>query len=106
MYCLPVGQLTTICKKISHILVYRYMHVCTCQIKGKHLNVDPFTRTRTGASKQLGTIIEGESLLNDGCAIVIFNVFMKSVVDSANNAGLDQEVEEASTSMALMGEIS
>ncbi|XP_071477800.1 sperm-specific sodium:proton exchanger-like [Diadema antillarum] len=32
-----------------------------------------------GASKQLGTIIEGESLLNDGCAIVIFNVFMKIV---------------------------
>ncbi|XP_030844648.1 sperm-specific sodium proton exchanger isoform X1 [Strongylocentrotus purpuratus] len=32
-----------------------------------------------GASKQLGTIIEGESLLNDGCAIVIFNVFMKMV---------------------------
>ncbi|XP_022089278.1 sodium/hydrogen exchanger 10-like [Acanthaster planci] len=27
-----------------------------------------------GASKQLGTIIEGESLLNDGCSLVIFKV--------------------------------
>ena len=29
-----------------------------------------------GASKQLGTMIEGESLLNDGAAIVLFNVFL------------------------------
>ena len=28
-----------------------------------------------GASKHLGLIIEGESLLNDGAAIVVFNVF-------------------------------
>lgn len=28
-----------------------------------------------GASKQLGLVIEGESLLNDGAAIVVFNVF-------------------------------
>ena len=28
-----------------------------------------------GTSKQLGTIIEGESLLNDGAAIVLFNIF-------------------------------
>ncbi|XP_013420708.1 sodium/hydrogen exchanger 10 [Lingula anatina] len=30
-----------------------------------------------GASKQLGTLIEGESLLNDGAAIVLFNVLRK-----------------------------
>ena len=30
-----------------------------------------------GASKQLGTLIEGESLLNDGCSIVVFDVFHK-----------------------------
>ncbi|XP_078585490.1 sperm-specific sodium:proton exchanger-like isoform X2 [Branchiostoma floridae x Branchiostoma japonicum] len=29
-----------------------------------------------GASKQLGTVIEGESLLNDGCGIVIFTMFL------------------------------
>lgn len=27
-----------------------------------------------GASKKIGTIIEGESLLNDGTAMVVFNV--------------------------------
>ena len=30
----------------------------------------------TGASKQLATMIEGESLLNDGAAIVFFEVFL------------------------------
>lgn len=28
-----------------------------------------------GASKRLGTIIEGESLLNDGSAFVLFRIF-------------------------------
>lgn len=32
-----------------------------------------------GASKKLGTLIEGESLLNDGTAIVIFMVFLTSI---------------------------
>ena len=30
-----------------------------------------------GASKQLAMVIEGEALLNDGAAIVFFNVFLK-----------------------------
>ena len=29
----------------------------------------------TGASKQLGILLEGESLLNDGAAIVLFSIF-------------------------------
>ena len=29
-----------------------------------------------GASKQLGILLEGESLLNDGTAIVLFNVIL------------------------------
>ena len=29
----------------------------------------------TGSSRTLATMIEGESLINDGTAIVIFNVF-------------------------------
>ena len=33
-----------------------------------------------GASKKLGTLIEGESLLNDGTAIVIFMVFYLSLI--------------------------
>jgi Na+:H+ antiporter len=43
-----------------------------------------------GASKKLGTLIEGESLLNDGTAIVIFNVIFLGIMA---NAGADvQEV--------------
>ncbi|MCB9224001.1 MAG: sodium:proton antiporter [Crocinitomicaceae bacterium] len=33
-----------------------------------------------GASKKLGTLIEGESLLNDGTAIVIFNVIFAGIL--------------------------
>ncbi len=33
-----------------------------------------------GASKKLGTLIEGESLLNDGTSIVIFMVFLGSLI--------------------------
>lgn len=41
-----------------------------------------------GASKKLATLIEGESLLNDGTAIVIFMVLLTSITGSAegNNA--------------------
>jgi NhaP-type Na+/H+ or K+/H+ antiporter len=35
-----------------------------------------------GASKKLGTLIEGESLLNDGTAIVVFLVLFDKVVDA------------------------
>ena len=35
-----------------------------------------------GASKKLGTLIEGESLLNDGTAIVIFNVLFAGIIAS------------------------
>ena len=36
-----------------------------------------FTLHDIGASKQLAMVIEGEALLNDGAAIVFFNVFLK-----------------------------
>jgi len=44
-----------------------------------------------GASKKLGTLIEGESLLNDGTAIVIFMVFFTGLtgVSSDTNAILE-----------------
>jgi len=37
-----------------------------------------------GASKKLGTLIEGESLLNDGTAIVIFMVFLFAITGTGN----------------------
>lgn len=40
-----------------------------------------------GASKQLGTIIEGESLLNDGAAIVIFNVLKDELIPGHGRNG-------------------
>lgn len=41
-----------------------------------------------GASKKLGTLIEGESILNDGTAIVIFMVFLTAITGAGggNNA--------------------
>jgi len=39
----------------------------------------------SGAPKQLGTIIEGESLLNDGAAIVLFNVLLGEVTGENRN---------------------
>lgn len=38
-----------------------------------------------GASKKLGTLIEGESLLNDGTAIVIFMVFFAALSGNASD---------------------
>ncbi|MBD3635823.1 MAG: cation:proton antiporter [Crocinitomicaceae bacterium] len=40
-----------------------------------------------GASKKLGTLIEGESLLNDGTAIVIFNVIFAGILTSTAGSG-------------------
>ena len=39
-----------------------------------------------GASKKLGTLIEGESLLNDGTAIVIFMVFFLGMTGAASDS--------------------
>ncbi len=38
-----------------------------------------------GASKKLGTLIEGESMLNDGTAIVIFMVFLAGLTGGASD---------------------
>ncbi|KAI5075495.1 hypothetical protein GOP47_0009571 [Adiantum capillus-veneris] len=40
-----------------------------------------------GASKKLNTLIEGESLMNDGTAIVIFHLFLELVLGESFSAG-------------------
>ncbi|KAM0936277.1 putative cyclic nucleotide-binding domain, cation/H+ exchanger, rmlC-like jelly roll [Dioscorea sansibarensis] len=40
-----------------------------------------------GASKKLNTIIEGESLMNDGTAIVVYQLFYKMVIGESLNVG-------------------
>jgi NhaP-type Na+/H+ or K+/H+ antiporter len=42
-----------------------------------------------GVSKRVGTLIEGESLFNDGTAIVVFNVFFHELRDRGNGGGID-----------------
>jgi NhaP-type Na+/H+ or K+/H+ antiporter len=41
-----------------------------------------------GASKKLSTIIEGESLMNDGTAIVVYQLFYRMVLGRTFDAGL------------------
>ena len=52
-----------------------------------------------GASKQLGTIIEGESLLNDGAAIVLFNVLLYELVPGQTRSGNSCIVTPTHTAM-------
>ncbi|KAF3499534.1 hypothetical protein F2Q69_00041874 [Brassica cretica] len=40
-----------------------------------------------GASKKLSTVIEGESLMNDGTAIVVFQLFLKMVMGNTSDWG-------------------
>lgn len=40
-----------------------------------------------GASKKLSTIIEGESLMNDGTAIVVYQLFYRMVLGRTFDAG-------------------
>ncbi|CAN0911536.1 Sodium/hydrogen exchanger 7 [Linum grandiflorum] len=40
-----------------------------------------------GGSKKLSTIIEGESMMNDGIAIVVYQLFLKMVLQESTNVG-------------------
>ncbi|CAM9333885.1 unnamed protein product [Scytosiphon promiscuus] len=53
-----------------------------------------------GVSEKLGTLIEGESLLNDGSAIVVFEVFLEAVEGHSRNW---HEVIEFGCRLALGG---
>ena len=41
-----------------------------------------------GASKKFAMVIEGESLLNDGAAIVLYNIFLRLVTSSSVITGM------------------
>lgn len=56
-----------------------------------------------GASKKLSTLIDGESLLNDGVAIVIFTVFLEYVRMGAGLEALDMAVLSQSFMKTVVG---
>ncbi len=56
-----------------------------------------------GASKKLGTLIEGESLLNDGTAIVIFMVFLVAVTGSGSESSPIIEFIKVAAGGTLVG---
>ncbi|MCD4793326.1 MAG: cation:proton antiporter [Bacteroidales bacterium] len=58
-----------------------------------------------GASKKLGTLIEGESLLNDGTAIVIFMVFFTAITGSASDTHVVLEFSRVAIGGILIGVI-
>lgn len=56
-----------------------------------------------GASKKLGTLIEGESMLNDGTAIVLFMLFFTMVSGDATNASPVLEFLKVALGGTLVG---
>lgn len=54
-----------------------------------------------GASKKLGTLIEGESLLNDGTAIVIFMVFFAAITGAEGANPIIQFIQVALGGVAV-----
>lgn len=56
-----------------------------------------------GASKKLGTLIEGESLLNDGTAIVIFMVFFSAITGTASDTNAIAEFGRVAFGGTLIG---
>lgn len=58
-----------------------------------------------GASKKLGTLIEGESLLNDGTAIVLFMVFFLGITGAATDGNPIMEFFRVAFGGLLIGGI-
>jgi len=56
-----------------------------------------------GASKKLGTLVEGESMLNDGTAIVIFMVLLLSITGAGSDASPIGEFLRVAVGGTLVG---
>ncbi|KAJ0973297.1 hypothetical protein J5N97_021256 [Dioscorea zingiberensis] len=57
-----------------------------------------------GASKKLTTIIEGESLMNDGISIVVYQLFYKMVIgESLNVAGIAKFLSQVTLGAVAIG---
>jgi NhaP-type Na+/H+ or K+/H+ antiporter len=56
-----------------------------------------------GASKKLGTLIEGESLLNDGTAIVIFMVFFTAITGASKDTFVAFEFSRVAIGGIIVG---
>ncbi len=56
-----------------------------------------------GASKKLGTLVEGESMLNDGTAIVIFMVLLLGITGTASDASPIVEFLRVAVGGTLVG---
>ena len=56
-----------------------------------------------GASKKLGTLIEGESMLNDGTAIVLFMVFLAGITGQASDSSPIMEFFKVAVGGILVG---
>lgn len=59
-----------------------------------------------GVSKRLGTLLEGESLLNDGTSIVIFNVFFRALSENGEHRVNDDDDDTNVKSSLTAGAVS
>ncbi|KAL2611522.1 hypothetical protein R1flu_023214 [Riccia fluitans] len=82
----PGVLISTFCLGLVHRFIFPYgWNWSTCLLLGGLLSAtDPVAVVallkELGASKKLSTIVEGESLMNDGTAIVVFKLFFQMVL--------------------------
>ncbi|BBN12428.1 Na+:H+ antiporter [Marchantia polymorpha subsp. ruderalis] len=89
----PGVLISTFCLALVHRYLFPYgWNWSTCLLLGGLLSAtDPVAVVallkELGASKKLSTIVEGESLMNDGTAIVVFKLFLQMVLGQHFTAG-------------------
>ncbi|KAL3682883.1 hypothetical protein R1sor_000905 [Riccia sorocarpa] len=82
----PGVLISTFCLAVVHRFIFPYgWNWSTCLLLGGLLSAtDPVAVVallkELGASKKLSTIVEGEALMNDGVAIVVFKLFFQMVL--------------------------